>query len=115
MDELIARQAELLKALAHPIRLRLISALAEDEHCVCELMADNDLEQATVSQHLAVLRNQGIVETRREGTRIIYRLKRPEVRRIVSLAAVAVAAQLREDSSILLALGPERDHRGGED
>jgi len=48
-------------------------------------MVDTELEQANVSQHLAILRNQGLVESRRDGPRIMYRIKRPEVAEILVL------------------------------
>ena len=95
--KLIERQADFLKALAHPSRISLIQQLMDGERCVCELTADTELEQANVSQHLVVLRNQGIVESRREGTRIIYRLKRTEAAQILALAAAALSTRMDEE------------------
>lgn len=63
------------KALGDPVRLRLFSLLAAgDELCVCHLTDALQLPQSTVSRHLALLRGAGLVETRRDGKWIHYRL-----------------------------------------
>ena len=67
--------ADLLKALAHPVRLRMVLALEKGERCACELTDLSPCDRTTSSKHLAVLREAGIVEDRREGTRILYSLK----------------------------------------
>ena len=64
----------LLKALAHEDRLVLLCQLAEGERSVGELEALLDIHQPSLSQQLGVLRNEGLVTTRREGTRIFYAL-----------------------------------------
>jgi len=66
--------ASLLKTLAHPGRLMLACALVGNEYSVGELEEMLDIRQPTLSQQLTVLRQAGVVETRREGKQIIYRL-----------------------------------------
>lgn len=67
--------AEAFKALGDPVRLRLFSLLSSgQELCVCHLTDALELPQSTISRHLAVLRNAGLVETRRDGKWIHYRL-----------------------------------------
>ena len=66
--------AELLKTLGHPARLRILCLLVEGEHSVGELNAEVPLSQSALSQHLAVLREQALVETRREAQTIFYSL-----------------------------------------
>lgn len=63
------------KALAHPSRLLMLDALAEGDKCVCELTELVGSEQSTVSKHLAVLKQVGIVDDRKEGVMTYYRLK----------------------------------------
>ncbi|NLG84156.1 MAG: winged helix-turn-helix transcriptional regulator [Firmicutes bacterium] len=110
----LERQAEFLKALAHPTRLLLLDQLADGERCVCELVADTELEQANVSQHLAVLRGQGIVECRRDGPRTLYRLQRPEIAAILAAVDAALTAQLREESAALEAAARQwKQDQGG--
>ncbi|MDQ1706656.1 MAG: ArsR family transcriptional regulator, arsenate/arsenite/antimonite-responsive transcriptional [Frankiaceae bacterium] len=70
--------ATLLKALADPVRLRLMSLIAaEDETCVCDLTDGFALSQPTISHHLRVLREAGWVDSERRGTWVYYR-SRPE-------------------------------------
>ena len=76
-----AEQAErvvrLLKALADPVRLRLMSLVASaDEACVCELTAPFALSQPTISHHLRVLREAGLVDAERRGSWVFYRARR---------------------------------------
>jgi DNA-binding transcriptional ArsR family regulator len=66
--------AELLKAMANPQRLRVLCLLAEGERSVGEINAAVALSQSALSQHLAVLREQGLVQTRREAQTIRYSL-----------------------------------------
>ena len=69
--------ADLLKALGHPDRVRLVEELGEKEKDVQTLCDTLGVRQARVSQHLAVLRANHVVEDRREGRRILYRLAKP--------------------------------------
>jgi DNA-binding transcriptional ArsR family regulator len=70
---------QFLKALAHPARLRILNALRGDEECVCHLTALLKQRQAYVSQHLMFLRQVGLIEDRKEGLRVYYRIKDPRV------------------------------------
>ena len=68
------KQALLFRALAHPVRLRILDILARQEACVCHLTAVLRQRQPYISQQLATLRDAGLVTDRREGTLIYYRL-----------------------------------------
>jgi ArsR family transcriptional regulator len=68
------RQADLFRALAHPVRLRILDILARQEACVCHLTALLDQRQPYISQQLAALREANLVADRREGTLVYYRL-----------------------------------------
>ena len=71
------RVAEVFKALGHPARVRIVSALAEGEHCVADLTGLVQLDISTVSNHLSVLRGVGIVCAERRGTQVFYTLRKP--------------------------------------
>ncbi len=64
-----------LKALAHPERLRLLNALRAGEECVCHLTALLNQRQAYVSQQLMFLRRAGLIADRKDGLRVYYRIK----------------------------------------
>jgi ArsR family transcriptional regulator len=66
--------AELFKILSDETRLRLIAALMKDEFCVCELVDALKVSQYNISRHLGVLRKAGLVEDRKEGIWVYYRL-----------------------------------------
>ncbi len=78
--------AKLFKALMHPSRLMILETLRDGEQCVCHLEAVLGCRQAYISQHLMVLREAGLVEDRREGARIFYRVIKPEVFDLVDYA-----------------------------
>ena len=85
-DSMRARSGEaarLLKALANEQRLRVLCLLAEGEQSVGQLNERVELSQSALSQHLAKLREEGLVATRREGKNIYYSLARPEVRQVI--------------------------------
>ena len=75
-------RAQIMKALAHPSRLMIIDALAEGEKCVCELQEIVGSSMPTVSRHLTQMKNAGVVEGRRAGNQIYYRLLVPCVMRV---------------------------------
>ena len=69
------KRAAMLKALGHPARLLIVDYLAKNgQRCVCELTELVGSDMSTVSRHLAQLRNNGIIEDERDGTKIFYRL-----------------------------------------
>ncbi len=72
------RACGLLKVLANPDRLVLLCRLAYGESCVSDLEESLDIRQPTLSQQLAVLREEGLVSTRRDGKHIYYRVTSPE-------------------------------------
>jgi DNA-binding transcriptional ArsR family regulator len=83
MERAAGRAAELLRALANEHRLLLLCQLAGGERGVGELVAAVGLSQSAVSQHLARLRQDGLVTTRRDGQAIFYALASDEVRRVI--------------------------------
>ena len=72
--ELYKLKAELCKTFAEPRRLIIIQELRDGEKSVSDLQAAMDIPQSTVSRHLAILRDKGVVQARRDGTNIYYRL-----------------------------------------
>lgn len=70
-------RARVMKAMAHPSRLKVIDELSRGERCVCDLQELIGHDMSTVSKHLNVLRQAGIIENERRGKQIYYRLKVP--------------------------------------
>ncbi len=68
-------QARVMKALAHPTRLFIVEELGRGERCVCELTEMVGADISTVSKHLALLRNAGVVQDDKRGTQVYYSLR----------------------------------------
>jgi DNA-binding transcriptional ArsR family regulator len=69
--------AQVFSALGHPVRLAMLELLREGEACVCHIQSVLGLRQAYASQHLNILRQVGLVDSRKEGTRVYYDLVSP--------------------------------------
>lgn len=89
-------KADLFKAIGHPVRIRLLELLSTaPELSVTQLLSEIDAGSSNLSQHLAVLRRQDLVRTRREGSQIHYRLAHPEVADLLTSARTLLATVLR--------------------
>ncbi|WP_419785597.1 ArsR/SmtB family transcription factor [Pseudodesulfovibrio sp.] len=77
LKERFVARAEVMKSLAHPSRLMMIDELSRGERCVCELQALVGHDISTVSKHLRVLKDAGVVIDERRGKQVFYRLKVP--------------------------------------
>ncbi|HAD06251.1 MAG TPA: ArsR family transcriptional regulator [Anaerolineaceae bacterium] len=86
--------AQLFKALAHPARLAILDILRDGEQCVCHMEAVLGFRQAYLSQQLAVLREAGILQDRREGWNIYYRIVREDVLNILHTVHSSLPEQI---------------------
>lgn len=76
--------AEMLRALAHPVRICIVRGLIEKPSNVSNIYQCLELPQSTVSQHLSVLRSRGIVAGRRQGTEVVYYIQHPLAVKIIN-------------------------------
>jgi ArsR family transcriptional regulator len=95
-DKMLELVAEILRALGHPLRLKIIELLREGERCVCEIIPVVGAEQSVVSKHLAVLKQAGMVDARKEGPRVIYGVRDPAVFTVCDLSQELVSRRLAE-------------------
>lgn len=93
-----SQSAELLKAIAHPERLRLLMALRDGEECVCHLTALLGQRQPYVSQQLAYLREAGLISDHKEGLRVYYQIQEPRVFELLDMVGAMIGKKdgLRE-------------------
>lgn len=70
-------QAEILQAIANPIRLAIVDLLSEGERCVCEIAEEVGAKRSNVSRHLSLMHRAGVVASRKEGLQVIYSLRTP--------------------------------------
>lgn len=93
--------SNVFKALGHPTRIQIIKLLRNGELCVCDILPNLDSEQSNTSQHLTVLKNQGIVESRKDGSKVIYSVKNKEVYEMVDLVEAIILRQIEETKTSL--------------
>lgn len=86
MSEISQFKAEFFKALAHPLRIRILDALRAGEVGVNELSSQLEVEQSNLSQQLAVLRSRNIVVGRKEGNNVYYSVPDAEIFRLLDVA-----------------------------
>lgn len=91
--------SNIFKALAHPTRVQIIKLLKAGELCVCEILPNLNSEQSNTSQHLTLLKNHGIVESRKEGSKVIYSIRNHEVIDMLTLAESMILKHMEETKS----------------
>lgn len=100
-EHLYARQARVIQAMAHPIRLAIVDCLREGEVCVCEIAERVGAERSNVSRHLALMTTAGVLASRQEGLKVFYRLKCPCILRFLSCIDTVLKEQLAETRAVL--------------
>lgn len=103
--QLFQHQASICKTLADTKRLMILHELRDSEASVGQLVSSLGLPQSNVSQHLAILRERGIVTTRREGTTIYYKLANPKIGEACDLVREVLADQLSQNQALVKSLG----------
>jgi DNA-binding transcriptional ArsR family regulator len=94
-------KANLFRVLGHPARVRILELLREGERSVGALQVELGLDSGGTSQHLAALRRIGLVESRREGTSVYYRVDDERVFDLLAVGRAIITRQLAEQQSIL--------------
>ena len=94
-------KADFLGSLAHPMRLRIIEALKKRERSVSELVAELQVPQPSVSKHLAILRQAGIVETQQRGKAVFYRIGDTGIFGILRPVTVFLKKQMKRSQKML--------------
>ena len=84
-DANILHATEALKTIAHPLRLKIVCVLGSEELCVHDIEEAVGCSQSNVSQHLAILRSHGVLTTRKDANRVLYRINDPRTIKIVSM------------------------------
>ena len=93
--------AEVLKALAHPIRILLVEALREGDKCVNDLCRLAPVDPSNISRHLTRLKAAGILSDRRAGTRVLYHLETPCIMEACGCATRVVRSEAKRRSRAL--------------
>ena len=94
-------RAKICKALGHPTRLFMVEELANGERCVCELTEMVGMDVSTVSRHLAVLREAGIVQDEKRGLQVFYKLRIPCVLSLFGCIETVLESNAKEQMALL--------------
>jgi ArsR family transcriptional regulator len=84
-DEDILQASLAMKAIAHPLRLKVLCVLSEGELSVQEIVDSVGTSQSNISQHLAILRDKGVLATRKDANRVFYRIGDPRTVKLVGM------------------------------
>ena len=101
---LFEKQADIAKAIAHPLRIAIVDFLKDGDQCVCDIAEYVGSERSNVSRHLAVMVNAGLLEYRKEGLKVIYSLKCKCLKDFFSCVVKVVKQQAKENEKLLRAL-----------
>jgi len=101
VEELERLQAEFCKGMAHPKRIQILRILKDGEKSVSELAKLTGVSQANVSQHLALLRQFGLLGTRREGSSVYYSISDRRIVEACDLVRACIAERLRKSQTVL--------------
>jgi DNA-binding transcriptional ArsR family regulator len=101
---LYEKQAEVTKAVAHPLRIAILDFLKDGEKCVCDIAEHVASERSNVSKHLSIMVNAGILNCRKEGLKVIYRLKCPCILDFLTCVTGVLKQQAEENEKLLSAL-----------
>jgi len=100
-DIVVKLTAEFFKMLSHPARIKILHILEKGELCVCDIIEELDIEQSNLSQHLGVMKKQGIIDSRKDGQKVIYRIVYQSVMDVVGAAEKTLSEQIGNSQSIL--------------
>jgi ArsR family transcriptional regulator len=98
---LFEKQAEVAKAIGHPLRLAIVDFLKDGEQCVCDIAEHVGAERSNVSRHLSVMVAAGVLEHRKQGLKVIYWLKCPCILEFFSCIGRVLKQQAKETRKLL--------------
>ena len=101
---LFEKQAEVAKAIAHPLRVAIVTFLKDGEQCVCDIATHVGAERSNVSRHLSVLVAAGVLRHSRDGLKVIYELRAPCILEFLSCVTQVLKQQAKDNGKLLKVL-----------
>ena len=101
---LFEKQASIVRAISHPLRIAIVDFLKDGEQCVCDIAEYVGSEISNVSRHLSVMVAAGVLEYRKDGLKVIYKLKTPCILNFFSCITTVLKEQAKESRELLSAL-----------
>jgi ArsR family transcriptional regulator len=101
MDERILElKAEVLKTLAQPTRLKILECLRGGEKCICEIVPTINGEQSNISRHISLMQKNHLVTTRKDGVRVMVKVRDPEIFEILNKVSYILKKQMKEQEKL---------------
>lgn len=94
-------KAQIVQAAAHPIRLAIIEFLSRGEQCVCDIVEHVGAQRSNVSRHLSVMLMAGVLESRKEGLKMIYRLRTPCIVNFLECVDQVLRERVQQEAALL--------------
>ena len=101
---LYEKQAEIAKAVAHPLRIAVIEFLKDGERCVCDIAEHVGSERSNVSRHLGLMVRAGVLSCHKEGLKVFYTLRTPCIADFLACVTRVLKQQAKENEKLLAAL-----------
>jgi ArsR family transcriptional regulator len=101
---LFEKQAEIAKAIAHPIRVAVLEYLKNGEQCVCDIAEAVGTERSNLSKHLSVMVSAGVLISRKDGLKVMYRIKTPCVLKFLACLKEVLKEQAVEQQQLMESL-----------
>lgn len=101
---LFEKQAQIAKAVAHPVRIAILNFLKDGEQCVCDIAEHVGSERSNVSRHLSLMVAAGVLQSRKQGLKVIYELRTPCILELFACVTRVLKHQAQENEKLLTAL-----------
>lgn len=106
-DPVYVVKAQLFRVLGHPLRIRILELLSDGDRMVGDLQTELNVDSSSTSQHLAALRQLGVLQSRRVGSSVYYGLRDPRVSQLLAVATQIITSALSDSQTLLIELADE--------
>jgi len=100
-ERVLELKAEILKALAQPTRLKILELLRNGEKCICEIVPAINGEQSNISRHISLMQRSHLVTTRKDGVRVMVKVKDPKIFEILDNISLLLKKQIVETGKLI--------------
>jgi ArsR family transcriptional regulator, virulence genes transcriptional regulator len=104
LQKIFEMQCEICKALGHPLRLAIVNRLRDQDTSATDLIEELEISKANLSKHMALLTRSGIVDSRREGRQLYYRLTDPEIHQACAIMRSILYRRLKAGEKLASAI-----------
>lgn len=100
-ERVLELKADILKALAQPTRLKILELLRNGEKCICEIVPAINGEQSNISRHISLMQKSHLVTTRKDGVRVMVKVKDPKLFEILDNISLLLKKQIVETGKLI--------------